>query len=166
VAHRRGKTIDYKAWRGLPGLDTTFSANAVIAGSGQLAFTAPATILRVRTPDILVQFDETQQVDDEIHLTWGLGVFATDVFAAGSFPDPADEPEYPWLWWGVKRLHSTATGALDQIGSSVVRFSADTKAMRRVHPSQSLAWVLQIGGAIGAPVTIYHLSQSRVLVGT
>ncbi len=114
-------------------------------------------------------FDETQQLNDEMILTWGLGFVSTDAFASGvgAMPDPAGEVDYPWLWWGQMHLLSleanTQPGAW---GITAQRLEVDTKAMRKFKPGQSLAWILQIGGSVGAPSVELNFGLTRVLIGT
>ncbi len=164
---RGGRTVDYKAWLGLPGVITSFSTAGTGLGSGTLNFTSPGTILRCHTPDLLALMDSSKQVGDVIRLTLGLGIFSTDAAAATAFPDPADEPEYPWLMWDDISLRSEATSAGGYaIGSTVVRRRYDVKAMRRFKPGQTLAWVLQRGNVSGAPTTHFLMAQTRVLIGT
>jgi len=163
---RRGKTIDYKEWRSITGLSGAISTDTT-TGGGALGFTAPGTILRARGR-VMAFFDESQQVGDIITLTWGLGIVSTDAVAAGaaSMPDPADEPEYPWLWWGDMDLASNLAAGVNAWGISAQQLEVDTKAMRRIKPGQSLVWIVQSTGAAGTPVTQLEIGQTRVLIGT
>jgi len=168
MAHRRGKTIDFKQWQALPGLVTTVAAAQTFLGSGALNFLQPGTILRVHCPNLLVMFDATKQVGDEISVSMGLGVFATDAVAAGaaSMPDPANEPEFPWMMWDQFALKAELAAGEEALGSSVIRRSYDIKSMRKIRPGQTLTWVVQTGTVTGAPQTLYHMNTNRVLFGT
>ena len=165
---RRGKTIDFKTWFGMPSLRQSFSTDGTRLASGSLAFSSTSTILRVRTPEIMAFLDNTQQAGDIIDLTFGLGIFSTDAVTAGagSMPDPQVEADYPWLWWGSIHLEGDAAASFQGLGTSVVWIHPDTKAMRRVRAGQSLTWVVEAGQASGAPTTILFVGQSRVLIGT
>ena len=168
MARGRGRTIDFKEWRLLAGASQSISTDGTRLGSAVLGFDAPGTILRVRTPDILFSFDQTQQVGDSMILGLGLALMSSDAVAAGAtaFPDPATEFEYPWLWWGQWQLRSTVAAGINNLGTSVIRTSADTKAMRRFKPSMSLLWVVEATGTTGAVVTSIDVGSSRVLIGT
>ena len=163
---RRGKVIDFKAWTAIGGVELTTSGNGTLAG-GSFSSGIPITILRCRTPDILLSFDYSQQAGDDIQIALGLGIMSTDAFAAGagSLPDPGSEPEYPWLWWGQYQLRSFAAANEQSLGTSVVRLSADTKAMRKMKPGQSLGWVVETSGASGSPTTYIEIATTRVLTG-
>ena len=167
---RFGKKIDFKQWTVLPGKSVSHTTDGTnIASTGGLAFTSPSTILRVRCPEILQYFDESRQVGDGIVLTYGLGVVTTDAVAAGdaSMPDPQSEPEFPWVYWTQVTLRGEITSMVEAEGTSSVRLrDIDSRAMRKMHPGQSLVWVLQRTGAFGAPVTLVTVADTRVLIGT
>jgi hypothetical protein len=162
----RGPTIREKSWVGLPRSITSLSTNATFLG-GVLDFIGPGTLLRFRCNDILMTFNATQQVDDDINLTLGLGIVSTDAAALGAtaMPDPLGEPDYPWVWWGNYTLRSQLSSGVNGLGSSVIRIEADSKAMRRVKPQQSLVWIIEASGASGAPVTVVDIGETRVLLG-
>ena len=169
MAHRRrGRTVDYKAWLEHTGLGTEFASATTQIGLGGLSFTAPGTILRCHYSDLLVMFDATQQVDDSMTITMGLGIVSTDAFTVGdsAMPDPVGDIGYPWLMWDTFALESQLAAGQQAIGATVVRRSYDVKSMRRVKPDQTLVWVIQSGDATGAPVTIYNMRPGRVLIGT
>ena len=161
-----GRTIDFKAWDILLGLDTSISSNVVSQG-GSLAFTGPATILRMYGQESLYFFDATRQVGDKMDLTYAVGIFATDAVAAGATADPADEPEYPWLYWSAVSLRCTLTLGDPSLGVSVVRVPAwSSRAMRKIKPRESLVGLLQSTNTTGAPVTEIVMGSARVLIGT
>ena len=173
MARRRGgaKTVDFKQWSLVAGLITEQSTAATGIGGG-LSFEIPATILRLRgMGEVMVAFDETRQVGDRIVVTYALGVIATDLFenpATDVLPDPADEPEYPWLYIGQAQLECFVADGDGALGASVYRAALplDSKAMRKVKPRQTLCWIVQRGGLAGAPVTLISIPPVRVLVGT
>ncbi len=164
----RGRVIDFKAWTGLPGASQSFATDGTRLAGGSIAFTAPATILRIRVPSVLCFFDNTKQAGDSIDLAFGIGIVSTDAFTLGAtaMPDPGGEPEYPWMWWTQLSLFSDAAVSFEGTGISVVRFSVDSKAMRRVAPGQSLVPIVQASGATGAPTTFVRWGNGRVLIGT
>ena len=166
MGQRPGRTIDYKEWRGIPSLEVASSAAATKQGTS-LPFTAPGTILRVRQL-IQASFDSTVQDGDTMSTVFGLGVVSTDAFAAGaaSMPDPAAEAEYPWLWYGEIMLRQIGTSDVAAWGINAMRLDVDTRAMRRMKPGQSLAWVMQHQVVAGAPIVNVYFGQGRALVGT
>ncbi len=163
---RQGKKIDFKSWAAIPSLQTGFSTETTIIG-GSLAFSGPATILRCRG-GILARLDATKQVGDLMKVTTAIGIVSSDAFAAGagSVPDPASEPEYPWLWWNSFTLSSQIAAGTDDFGLSVRAVEVDTKAMRKIKPGESLLWVMQSSASAGSLATSIFFEQTRVLVGT
>ena len=160
------RTIDYKQWTSLLSLVRDESTTSTFQGAA-INFLEPATILRMRG-FVSAAFDETMQVGDEFMVTFGLGIISSDAFAAGaaSIPDPASEPEYPWLWWGAMFLQANVAAAQEVWGQTAMRLEVDSKAMRRVKPRESLTWIVQTAGAAGAPVVHLTFGQTRVFIGT
>ena len=143
-------------------------ASATTSLGGSLAFSIPATILRMRG-EIFAITDGAAE-SEALSMTLGIGVVSSDAFAAGagSMPDPGGEPEYPWLYWTaffiINQSGDTAStpGEQNQIGQAY-RLRFDSKAMRKVKPGQSLTWVIQTDNATAADI---FLGQTRVLIGT
>ena len=127
----------------------------------------PGTLLRFRCNDLLISFDPTEDAADRMVVTLGLGIVSTDAANLGftAMPDPATEVDYPWIWWGQYVLRSHQAVAHNQLGTSVVRTSVDSKAMRRVKPNQSLVWIAEFTDQAGAPVTLIDIAATRVLIG-
>ncbi len=156
----QGRVIDYKHWNAIPSLNLKVGTAATSLGGG-LSFVAPATILRARGY-VSASFDATQQAGDEMLCTFGLAVISTDAFTAGggSVPDPADEPEYPWLWWKQMFLESFVAANEGAYGVSAQYAEVDTRAMRRIKPGETLCWVMQRTGVVGAIVTSVMMGNS------
>ena len=165
---RPARKIDFKQWGAIPGLITSGSGDATLGGGG-LSFAVPATILRFRGYWANM-FDETAQANDQMNITFGLAIVSTDAFTLGStaLPDPADEPEFPWIWWGDMRLDSfgVLTDTRTGWGPAAQRQEIDSKAMRKIKPGETVTYVLQRSNASGAPVTLTDVGQIRVLIGT
>ncbi len=161
-----GRKIDYKQWSFIPSLQASVTAASTVVG-GALSFLVPATILRIRGY-VQVSLDATKQVGDRMDVTFGLARVSTDAFDLGAtaMPDPADEPEFPWFWWGSMTLRAEATGGEESWGTVNQRLEVDTKVMRKMKPAESLVWVFQSANPAGAPVTIVSLGLTRVLIGT
>ncbi len=161
----RGRRTDY-TWTQIPSLRTSFSAVGTTAISGSLSTSLSATIMRCRSLGFLCMFDATQQVGDEAFITVGLGIVPTDAVGSATLPDPDAEPGYPWLWWGAFGLRSELAVGINNLGCSVYRSGAiDSKAMRRWKPNQSLVWVAEITSVAGAPVMLFDMPGTRILVG-
>ena len=160
------KVIDRKEWSNT--LVSAFStAVAQTNVGGTLLFLGPATILRCRG-FVQASFDATVQVGDRMNIAFGLGVFSSDAVTAGagSLPDPFAEPEFPWMWWGTMRLSAEVAAGSQSWGTASQRLEVDTKAMRKIKPGQSLAWVSETSGPVGAPTTDVTFGITRVLIGT
>jgi len=163
---RTGKKIDFKQWDGIPGLIAEVTGTSTTL-AGALSFTTPATLLRFRGY-VGAMFDETMQAGDQMDLVFGLAIISTDAFNAGpgGVPDPASEPEFPWIWWKGMRLDAFSASAQNAYGSTNQRYEMDSKAMRKIKPGETVVMVTQVAGAIGAPVTLLDIGQIRVLIGT
>ncbi len=166
VVTRPGKKIDFKSWSSLLSVVQSISSDSTVLGSS-LAFAIPATILRCRG-QIAVGMDESKQVNDTCKLAFGLAMISTDAFAAGagSVPDPAGEADFPWLWWYEVHLNNFVAAASESGGLYQVRIELDSKAMRKVKPGESLAFITQYVDITGAPIVDLLQSQIRVLIGT
>ena len=165
----RGRKIDFKQWDAISSLTQTESTNVTFSGA-VLSFLIPATLLRFRGW-IGGNFSGTIAAGDVMRFTAALAILSTDAFSLGAtaFPDPAGEPEYPWIWWGSMRLTtqvSSATKTGEGWGIPQQRIEVDSKAMRRIKPGESLVWVGQSSEAAGAPTTEMSFGQTRVLIGT
>ena len=166
----RGCTIQCKSWNAIPLGQLSISTDGT-SGAGGLEALVPLTVLRCRG-DVQAQFDATVQVGDQGILTFALAIVSADAFALGAsaFPDPASEPEFPWLWWGQIFLESisVAASAVNNTGwgPGAQRLELDTKAMRKMKLCETLAFVVQRTALAGAPVIEVVLGQTRVLLGT
>ena len=134
------KKIDFKQWDGIPGILRDSASEGTATGGG-LSFVQSVTILRCRT-SVILQFDETRQAGDQMDVGLGLAIVSTDAATLGAtaVPDPLEEPEFPWLYWVDQHLECINTGSTYDPGSSL-RWEVDTKAMRKVKPSETLIWV-------------------------
>ena len=166
VTRRPGRTIDFKQWAVAPsGLNALSGDQTFFIGS--LAFSFPATILRVRG-FVWAAMDQTKQLGDLAEVTWGLAVLSTDAVTAGvgSVPDPAGDADFPWMWWGSMQLDSFVSAAEEVWGTTAQRQEVDTKAMRKIKPNESVLMIGQIGGSVGAPVIDVAIGKMRMLIGT
>ncbi len=162
-SHSGGRKIDFKQWVSIPSILKESAVAGTFAG-GSASFAVPATVLRCRS-EVLIQFDETRTAGDQMDVAIGLAKMSTDAAAGASLPDPIGEVGFPWLFWKQVKLECISTSTTYDPGSSL-RFSVDTKAMRKVKPDESIIWLIEFANPAGAPVTQVDISQSRLLIGT
>ncbi len=118
-----------KEWSGLPGTIFALTSDSTTAG-GILAFAGSGnTILRMMGGYVIGPTSAPAAVD-RVVLTVAMGIVSSDAASAGSasLPDPADEPEYPWLYW---RQHALFFAGVDPEASAVgagVRESFDVRS--------------------------------------
>ena len=156
-----------RRWNNFPGS----GAATVITGAGttlhvgSLAFAVPETIVRIIGDGMLLMDDNAIAADDEVIITLGLGIFSTDAVAAGagSVPDPAGEPEFPWLWWKSMPFFAVAAAVSASEGSQVMRYRIDVKSQRIVRPGRSLALVAEYANIGGNPEIAWSQPSLRVL---
>jgi len=168
MANRGRDTRMEKEWFGLNGQATDLTAAGTTVGPNT-AFTESVTLIRFLIGWALSPTAVTTS-QDAVKITLGLAKVSTDAAAAGaaSMPDPADEPEFPWLYWSSRHFRwSAATsgtagqGAQDAMGS--VRVHDDLRTMRKFKPGQSLIWVVQYTDINGTPPVSLILEQTRIL---
>ena len=168
MANFRNRTIIKKRWERMLGGTLTVNLDTTNISTGFLTFSEAATILRVRMPYLSGQMIATIAVGDDLRLTFGLVVVLADAAELGAtaVPDPLDEPEFPWLWWGETRMFATNAGVENQFGSQYQVLHPELKLMRKVKSRESLIWIVQSIAASGAPDVRVVILTSRVLVGT
>ncbi len=154
-----------KVWRTLPGGRADLTASGTTSLIAGLGFTTAETILRIRG-EVLVNFDPgaVPVADDTVQIVLALGLISSDAFAGGVFPDPADEPGYPWLYWSAHIMIATAASANNNPFAGSIRVPVDTKAMRKVKPNETLFWAFQYGDIAGTPPLTLGVGASRVLI--
>ncbi len=162
----RGGTRVAKIWDAIPGSTQNHTANGTIGGAS-LAVTDAATFLRM-IAEYIIGPTGAVVATDGCAITVAIGIISTDAFAAGAFPDPSDEPEYPWLYWAQ---HFFEFGTAIGIGvgegptseqHSVRRF-VDSRSMRKIKPRESLIWVSEYVGTSGTPDMTVNIGETRVL---
>ncbi len=163
---RSGRRADYE-WTGACGevdaVDLAESTNVSTSGIVFVDFVAPFTIARIRG-HIFCQLDATA-TDERAIIAWGIGIVSTDARQAGSTPDPSDEPDFPWMWYGYSTITSLAETAASPQGM-FHRLEVDTKAMRKVKPGQSVVLLGQVCKAADQAGTWDVLAGLRVLLAS
>ncbi len=137
------------------GGSANLTANATAIIGNFAAVTVAQTILRARG-EVFVSIGAALTALDEARVGFGLGIVSEDAASvgAGSMPDPIGDPEYPWLWWHVHHFFSpfaTDGTGTDDFGVGVVRIPVDTKAQRKLKPSQAIVLVAQYVDVTGIP---------------
>ncbi len=159
-----GRRMD-KEWNSIPGIDLNLAASATASG-GFLSLGTAGTILRMIGEYIITPRLAPTAVDS-VFISLGIGVVSSDAAAAGaaSLPDPAGEPDFPWLFWATHSFFfSTTTTDPSDAGSSLRR-AFDIRSMRKMKPRESLIFVVEYANVIGNPDMQINLAQTRVLIG-
>lgn len=159
-----------KEWKslGAGGIDATLSS----AGNNLMVnnpFGEPCTILRI-IGEVTVSFAvQTLVAGDAANITMGIGIVSSDAATVGStaMPDPVSDPGFPWLWWYSTQLRnmSVTTESLFADGAGYARIRVESKAMRKVSPSESLVVVAEWTDINGAPIVNVDWAGARFLVG-
>ena len=160
-----------KFWDGNQGSFVNVAANSTFAAGTALAFTQPATLLRWRQEILIApDMDGTLANNDVVRLTFGLAKLSTDNVAVGAagFPDPDDEPEYPWLHYFSRTFGYGATFSetMLNMGASTHRELIDSKTMRKIRPGESIVWVGQYVNISGTPPIDVSFGSSRCLLAS
>ena len=156
-----------RRWTSIPavGPQVLTGAGTTIV-SGRVDFTTPETVVRCMSEYLMVMDDNAIAADDEATMVVGLGVVSTDaaVAGAGSVPDPAGEPEYPWLYWASHSFFAVAAAVDASLGSQCVRQRVDVKSQRIIRPGHSLLWIVQYVALSGNPEMAASWAHTRVLI--
>ena len=156
-----------KAWLSMPSAQLPHTSNATSLG-GRIAFLSPGTVLRM-LGEYIVTNTGAVIAGDSAKMTVAVGVVSSDAFEAGqaSVPDPAGEPEYPWLYWAEHTMYYPVTGSpLESANpAGALRRVIDIRSMRRIRPRESVCWIVQYADLAGTPPLQLDLGQTRVLIG-
>ena len=152
---------------------STGSGNVAFTASGtgllsSLLFAEPGTVLRLRD-NILITPTANPVAGDDCVIAVGIGIVSSDAVGVGAsaMPDPANEPDYPWLWWGSWRFFAETATLGDMAEAALtVRVDVDSKAMRKIKPGQALATVAEYIDQVGTPPYQVASGIGRVLIGT
>jgi len=164
MAHRASGRRRLKRWSSIVGSADDATAAGTTVG-GTLAFTEPATVLRLLGEYIF--FPTAAPVaGDRITMTVGIGVVSTDaaVGAVASLPDPAAEPEFPWLFWAEHALGFNSTSVVDAQAGLSLRRSFDVGSMRKIKPRESLVCLIEYVDIVGTPPITVVIGGTRVLL--
>ncbi len=165
MANFKGGARLTKQWSSTSFASNGFSGNGT-ALLGQLGFTEAQTILRM-LGEINIMATTAPAAFDACSIALGIGLVSTDAASLGStaMPDPADEPDFPWLFWKSVGMRWNSTTIQDTDGSGYLRIPYDIRSMRKVKPRESLVIVAQYDDRGGNPPVNVTSEITRVLVG-
>jgi len=152
---RRGgtKKIDFVEWSGQLGIEMAMASNvgAIITVITSLQ---AATLLRTRG-EILASIDGPVD-NDACSVACGITVVTEEQLAVGltAVPDPAVDLDADWLWHGfipLKAQAGTGVGASLNVVGVAHRLTIDSKAMRKLRPTNSLVFAAKNSGLAGTP---------------
>jgi hypothetical protein len=155
-----------KEWNSLAGIALGMTASNTFLGSS-LAFNSSYTVLRMLGEYVITPTSSPQALDNAI-VTVGIGVVSSDAYAVGAsaVPDPASEPNYPWLYWASHPFFFGATGADPASEACSVRHSFDVRSMRKLKARESLALVVEYADIAGTPALKFTAGSTRVLLAS
>ena len=154
-----------KEWSALLGNILSISGAGTSAGSS-LAFSQGGHTVMRMMGEYTIGSIAAPVAGDREGVTVAIGVVSSDAAAAGagSLPDPASEPEYPWLFWASHSLHYPSTGIQEAFGLGAVHKSFDVRSQRKMSPRESLIVVMEVNGGLGDPPLQLNMGLTRVLL--
>ena len=155
-----------KEWTNIASNANAFTGNSTASLGGNV-FGIPGTIMRC-IGEYVINPTSAPTALDRCIVTVALGVVSGDALVAGAsaFPDPADEPDYPWLFLGTHPFFFGGTSADPNSVASAVRHRFDVKSMRKVKPGQALAMVAQYEDGTGIPPMTLQSGVTRFMFAT
>ena len=165
---RRGgqKKIDFVEWSGTSGATLTLASSGANFAE-VVSSTTAATLLRTRG-EVIASIDGPVD-NDQAAVSCGITVITEEQLAAGitSIPNPSSDLDADWLWHGFLLLMAqagTGVGASLNVNNVTQRLTIDSKAMRRIRPTMSLAFVAH-NVALGGTPAVDLLFAVRCLKG-
>ncbi len=124
------------------------------------------TVVRIRGA-VSIWLEAVTTIGDAFgDVALGIGIVSADAFAIGqsAMPSPLSDPDWDWMWIqylgamiGRSTTEAELTGPLGE-----VRVEIDTKAMRKVHPNETVFGVIETEDETGA-VTLSFSAMTRML---
>ena len=152
MARRSGRKSDF-TWQGLSGATAAVLTNAARIDAVNTPSVA-STLMRSRG-EVLASIDGPTDGDSCVAI-FGLIVGTEEQVSIGAtaFPDPANDMDAEWIWYGSILLFAqagTGLGASLNALSVVGRLTIDSKAMRRMKQTQSVVMVTRNLTLAGTP---------------
>jgi len=144
-----------------------FTGDATGLAANPLDLPEAWTCLRLIGEYIIAAAATTIVAADFASIAVGIGVVSTDAatLGASAMPDPAGEPDFPWLYWASHSFSFLTTSDPEPSGAAgSVRKAFDVKSMRKIKPRESLVMVAQYTDVTGAPPLNWGHGITRVLV--
>ena len=139
-------------WELASGSDLNRASDSIVQFEAFVSDTAE-TLVRFRG-DVLISLDASvATVSDAILVAWGVIRSASGSSDVGV--SPLTEGGANWLVYGVATLIDEDILNLGVDGSSLVRWTVDSKAMRKLRENESLYVVFESVGIVGAPLANY-----------
>jgi len=167
IQRRAGRRPDYDWARIVDVQGVVIAAEASFLATAT-AFLTSGTLSRLRGR-VFAQLDQGG-LDERVSLHVGVGIFPTDMVAAGAAPEISVDgsvEEYAWIWTGMLFLSTLAEAAIlpDALFD---RLTIDSKAMRKFRPRDTLAVVLEAPseGAVNAAGTVDVMVDLRLLIAS
>ncbi len=152
-----------KLWLSLPSFQTLLTADSTNAIAA-LFFTSPQTVIRM-LGEYVIAPNSAPTAADRVKITVGLAKVSSDAATLGAtaLPDPAGDPDFPWLYWAEHSMFYPTTSLTGLSDSEVVRRPFDIRSMRKFASSEALVFVFQYADISGAPPIRFLGSATRVL---
>ena len=165
MADRHAGNRMSKQWDFIAGINMSLTADGTSLGGALPATTFPFTVLRM-LGEYTISPSAAPSTNDAVDICLAIGVVSSDAFAAGagSVPDPASEPDYPWLYWGNHPLWFPSSSVQVSEGMGAARYRFDIRSMRKIKPRESLVVIVQYVDVVGAPPIHVGIAQARVLI--
>ncbi len=156
-----------KQWDAILGNNVPLTADGLtlIPPTG-LNATASQTILRM-LGEYALTAASAPVVGDAVDITVAIGIVSSDAASLGAtaLPDPADEPQYPWLYWASHPFEFRTTGVDTSSDATHLRRTFDIRSMRKMKPRETAIYVVQYSNRVGNPPMRGVFGQVRVLLG-
>jgi len=154
-----------KLWDAFSGVSKSFTGNGIVV-TGGVTVSTPSTVLRM-LGEYIIGLDAAPTAQDAVEIVVGIGVFSADAFAVGAtaVPDPAEEPEYPWLYWAAHDFFYVDSSLVPSGARGSIRVPFDIKSMRKMKPRETLGAVVQYVDTTGTPAMQVEMAITRVLFG-
>ncbi len=108
-----------------------------------VSFEEPVTVIRSRG-HVSVQ-PGSFAADLNVVGAVGVGVVSTEALTAGvgSMPEPFSDADWSWMVWRSFSFHLDVQSAVGFDVNSALEFEIDSKAMRKIHPNESLVTIAE-----------------------
>ncbi len=153
-----------KQWSDMNAVSQSLTANATVIASGGNVANISLTFIRM-IGEYIICPTSAPVAGDNVNVTLGICIVSNDAFisGAGAMPDPADEPEFPWLYLMTHPLFFPDTSLVSGAANASVRHSFDIRSKRKVKAQQTLATIAQYVNIAGNPPLTLSFANCRVL---